>query len=118
MKILAINDNREFSQNLKQFFDSKGFTTSISHDPLEGLNQIRQEKFDAILLDVNMPVIRGIGIIELLASDDILKDQNIFIFSEEDMPEIQVKNLLRRDGVNGYIRKPFDLQNILITISN
>ncbi len=115
--MLVIDENRETTIMLTNFFNVKGFSISISNDSLQGLNRIRQEKFDVILLNVSMHLSGGIGIIELLASDDILKDQNIFIFSEEDIPDIQVKNFLRRDGVNGFVKKPIDLEELLITIT-
>ena len=73
-----------------------GFETVVTNDPMEGLKKIRREHFDVILLDINMPVVSGFGIIEMLAGADILKDQNVFIFSGIDIPEIQLKNLLRR----------------------
>ena len=65
-----------------------------------------------------MPVITGFGIIELLAGEDTLKDQNIFIFSATSIPEIQLKNLLRRDGINGVLRKPMELDELLTAITN
>ncbi len=83
-----------------------------------GLRHIQQERFDVVLLNVNMAVIRGIGVIELLASDEILKDQNIFIFSGEDIPDIKVKNLLRRDGVNGFLKKSINLNELLTVITS
>jgi len=118
MKILVIDDNKENTTMLSKFFNAKGFSTFISNDPMEGLRHIQQERFDVVLLDVNMPVARGISVVELLASDDMLKDQNIFIFSGEDIPDIQVKNLLRRDGVNGFLKKPIDLDELLTTITS
>jgi len=65
-----------------------------------------------------MAVIRGIGVIELLASEEILKDQNIFIFSGEDIPDIKVKNLLRKDGVNGFLKKSINLNELLTVITS
>ena len=115
-KILVIDDNEQTTTMLSKFFNAKGFQTTISNDPMEGLGLIRKEKFDVILLDVMMPVISGIGIIELLAGDNTLKDQNIFIFSGAYLPSIQVKNLLRKDGVNGFLKKPFDLDDLLTVI--
>ena len=115
-KILVIDDNEQTTTMLSKFFDAKGFQTTITNDPMEGLGLIRKEKFDVILLDVMMPVISGIGIIELLAGDNTLKDQNIFIFSGACLPSIQVKNMLRKDGVNGFLKKPFDLDDLLTTI--
>ena len=85
---------------------------------MEGLQHIQQEKFDVILLNVSRPVVSGMGVIELLACDDLLKDQNIFIFSGEDIPEIQLKNLLRRDGVNGFLKNPINPDELLTVINN
>lgn len=117
MKILLINKNKEVASTLSKFFEEKEFSLKYSNEPMEGINLIRQEKFDVILLDVSMQVANGFGIIELLASDDSLKDQNIFIFSEEDIPEIQVKNFLRRDGVNGFLKKSAEPEELLAVIN-
>ena len=118
MKILVIDDNKETTGMLSEFFNSKGFELVASNDPMEGLNHIRSQKFDVILLDISMPVITGIGIIELLAGEDSLKHQNIFIFSAATLPEIQLKNLLRRDGINGFLKKPIKLEELLTAITN
>lgn len=117
MKILLINKNKEVASTLSKFFEEKGFSLKYSNEPMEGINLIRQEKFDVILLDVSIQVANGFGIIELLASDDSLKDQNIFIFSEEDIPEIQLKNFLRRDGVNGFLKKSAEPEELLAVIN-
>jgi len=116
IKLLVIDDNEQTTIMLSKFFNAKGFQTTITNDPMDGLVLIRKEKFDVILLDVMMPVISGIGIIELLAGDNTLKDQNIFIFSGASLPSIQVKNLLRKDGVNGFFKKPLDLDYLLTTL--
>jgi len=65
-----------------------------------------------------MPIISGIGIIELLAGEQKLQDKNIFIFSGAAIPDIQLKNLLRRDGINGCLKKPIQLNELLDTITS
>jgi len=115
-KILVIDDDEQTTTMLSKFFRSKGFEINITNDPLDGLNMIRAEKFDIILLDINMPVISGIGIIELLAGENTLKNQNILIFSGTQMPEIQLKNWLRKDGIKGFIKKPIKLDELLSII--
>ena len=118
MKILVIDDDEQTTTMLSKFFNAKGFQTTVTNDPMKGLKHIRKEQFDVILLDISMPVITGIGIIELLAGEGTLKDQNIFIYSGATIPEIQLKNLLRRDGVNGFLKKPMELDKILKTITS
>lgn len=117
MRIFVIDDDEATTNMLSKFLNGMGFETVITNDPMEGLKKIRREKFDVILLDINMPVVTGYGIIEMLAVGDILKDQNIFIFSGTALPEIQLKNLLRRDGVNGFLEKPVDLEKLVNVIS-
>jgi len=117
MKILVIDDDEQTTTMLSKFFNAKGFQTTVTNDPMEGLKHIRKEQFDVILLDITMPVITGIGVIELLAGEETLQKQNIFIFSGTTLPEIQLKNLLRRDGVNGFLKKPMGPDELLKAIT-
>jgi CheY-like chemotaxis protein len=117
MKILVIDDSEDITTMLSKFFNAKGFQITVTNDPMEGLNHIREEQFDVILLDITMPVVSGIGVIELLAGEGTLQKQNIFIFSGTTLPDIQLKNLLRRDGVNGFLKKPIGPEEILKAIS-
>ena len=118
MKILVIDDSEQVTTMLSKFFNAKGFEITIANDPMIGINHIREEHFDVILLDISMPVVSGIGVIELLAGEDTLKNQNIFIFSGVTLPEIQLKNLLRRDGISGFLKKPIDLDVLLKKITS
>jgi CheY-like chemotaxis protein len=117
MKILVIDDNEQTTTMLSKFLNAKGHTVTVTNDPMEGMNYIRKEQFDVILLDITMPVVSGIGVIELLAGDGTLQNQNIFIFSGISLPEIQLKNLLRRDGVSGFLKKPMELEKLLKAIT-
>jgi CheY-like chemotaxis protein len=117
MKILVIDDNEQTTTMLSKFLGAKGHIVTVTNDPMEGMDYIREEQFDVILLDITMPVVSGIGVIELLAGEGTLQNQNIFIFSGISLPEIQLKNLLRRDGVSGFLKKPMDLDELIKTIS-
>jgi len=117
MKVLIVDDNQEITVLLSKFLNSKGFETVVTNDPMEGLGRIEQEQFDVILLDISMPEISGFNIIDILATDEILKDQNIFIFSANSFQDIDIKDLLKRDGINGYFKKPIQLSKLLTAIT-
>ncbi len=102
---------------LSKFFNYKGFEVLVTNDPMAGVIKIRREHFDVILLDISMPVVTGFGVIELLAGADILKNQNIYVFSGVTLTEMELKNLLRREGVNGFLKKPMDLDELFTTIT-
>ncbi len=118
MKILLIDNNKDITTMLSKFLNSKGFETVVTNDPVEGLQLIQQEQYDVILLDMFMPEISGFNIIQLLATDDILKNQNIFIFSASAYGDNEIKNLLRKDGVNGILKKPIHLNDLLTAITS
>ena len=111
-------DDKETTKMLSKFLDYMGFEIEVTNDPMVGLKKIRREHFDFILLDIDMPAVGGFSVIEILAGGDILKKQNIFIFSETSLPELQLKNLLRRDGINGFLKKPINLGKLVNAISS
>jgi CheY-like chemotaxis protein len=118
MKILVVDDDKQTTSMLSKFFNYEGHSTVVTNDPMEGLRHIQQEKFDVILLDISMPEFNGLNIIKILATDEILKDQNIFIFSGVDYYENQIKDMLTRDGINGFLKKPLELDELLTTITS
>ena len=64
-----------------------------------------------------MSLINGFSIIELLAGEDTLKNQNIFICSVVQIPEVQLKNWLRRDGIREFVKKPVNLDELFSVIT-
>ena len=118
MKVLIVDDNENITVLLSTFLNSKGFETVVTNDPMEGLGRIQQEQFDVILLDISMPEISGFNIIDILAREKILKNQNIFIFSANSFQDIDIKNLLIRNGINGYFKKPIQLSKLLTAITS
>jgi len=122
VKILLIDDDKQTTSMLSKFFNFEGHTTVghttvVTNNPMEGLQLIQQEFYDVILLDISMPEFNGLNIIKILATNEILKYQNIFIFSGYDYGENQIKDLLSRDGVNGFLKKPMELDELLTTIT-
>jgi len=118
MKILVIDDNEAITSLLSKFFNLQGISTVVINDPWDGLERIQKEHFDVILLDMQMPEFSGEQIIKTLATNEVLKDQNIFIFSANLGHQFIVKDLLRRDGINGCLEKPVNLDELLKVISN
>jgi len=118
MKILVVDDDKQTTSMLSKFFNYEGHPAVVTNDPMDGLSHIQQEKYDVILLDIKMPGFSGFDIIDILATGEILKDQNIFIFSGQSLHDIHIKNLLRKDGINGYLKKPIELDELLTTITS
>ena len=118
MQVLIVDDNQDITDLLSKFLKSKGFEIVVTNDPRDGLELIKEKNYDAVLLDISMPGFSGEQIIKTLATNEVLKDQHIFIFSANLNNEFIIKDFLRRDGINGCIEKPMNLHGILKTITS
>ena len=81
MKVLIVDDNQDITGLLSKFLKAKGFENVVTNDPRDGLERIKEEKYDVVLLDISMPEMSGIDIIQTLEQEKILKDQKIVIYS-------------------------------------
>ena len=117
MKILIVDDNQDITYLLSKFFKSKGIENVVANDPFDGLDLIRNEKFDVVLLDMSMPEFSGIDIIDTLDREKILQDQKIVIFSAISLTSSQITGLLKREGVHSCLKKPIELGKLLTAIT-
>jgi len=117
MKVLVVDDNEDITCLLSRFLNAKGFENISTNDPKEGLELIKKEKYDVILLDISMPEISGIDIIKALEKEKILKDQKIVIFSANAFTDNEVNNLLKMDGVRECLKKPIQLNRLLTALT-
>jgi DNA-binding response OmpR family regulator len=118
VKILIIDDDKTLTSMLSKFFNFQGHPTVVINDPWDGLDRIQKEQFDVILLDICMPEFSGDQIIKTLATNEVLQDQNIFILSANLGSEFLIKDMLRKNGINGCLEKPIDPDELLTIISN
>ena len=117
MRILHIDDNPDITKLLSEFLSEKKFDYNFTNNPKDGLNEIKQNKYDLILLDIHMPELNGIDIIEALENEDILKDQKIILFSGADLNLNQIDELLRKPGIYNCLKKPIEFSKLLSTLA-
>ena len=108
IKIVLADDNKDFCQVLKEYLSNESDIEilGIAKDGVEALQLVKETKPDLLVLDVIMPHLDGLGVIEKL------NDMNL-----EKMPKIIVLSAVGQDkitqsainlGADYYIVKPFD----------
>ncbi len=117
MKVLIIDDNPETTFLISKYLKAKGIENSFTNDPIDGLNKIKEEKYDTILLDISMPDFSGIDIIHTLEREKRLQDQKIIIFSAISFTDMEIHQLLQKEGVELCMKKPVPLNEILTSIT-
>ena len=118
MKVLIVDDNKDITGLLSKFLKAKGFENVVTNDPRDGLERIKGEQYDVVLLDISMPEFSGIDIIQTLENEEILKDQRIVIFSATSFTANQINDLLKKDGIQSCLKKPIQLNELLTAITS
>ena len=109
-KILIVEDNE---LNMKLFFDIlkyQKYEPIKATDGLSGYEKIKNEKFDLIILDIQLPKMTGFQILEKLKEDKI-ELPPIIIASACAMDED--KKRAQNYGIEDYITKPIDINNFV-----
>jgi DNA-binding response OmpR family regulator len=112
LKILVIEDNVEISEALSFFCGArKDIDCQVINAGQEGLDTIRAENFDLILLDLAMPDFSGLDVIESLKKDGLIESRNIVIFTASSDQEVLKE--IRNSGVKEIFKKPFSLDDLI-----
>lgn len=110
MKVLVADDNVEFCNVMRDYFMTQIDINviGIAADGLEALKLIKEKRPDLVILDIIMPNLDGLGVLEKLSED-----------KNEHMPRIIVLTAVGQDivaqramalGADYYVVKPFDME--------
>ena len=116
MNVLLVDDNPIITTMVSEFLKEKGIDSVVTNDPRDGLERIKKEKYDLVLLDIHMPGFYGTEIIQELENENILKDKKIIIFSGADLTTEQIDNLLKKNGIKDLLKKPTTLNDLVNAI--
>ena len=112
MKILHIEDNEGISEPIGMLLESEGHEYETTTDGKNGLELIRTNHYDVILLDLAMPNFSGYDVISELESDGSLGKEKIIILSASMLTNEEMKEL-REIGVHSNLGKPIFLSDLL-----
>ncbi len=109
MRILIIEDEKNLAKILKKGLEENSFTVDLSFDGEEGLYMAETYPFDAVILDIMLPVIDGFTILDRLRAKNI--DVPVLMLTAKGEVEDKIKGL--NIGADDYIAKPFDFSELL-----
>lgn len=104
MKILIIEDEEYLASALKRGFEKLNYVVDIASDGEEGLELTFINKYDLIILDLNLPSMDGLDILSNIRKKD--EKSKIIILSARSKFDERIKGLDM--GANDYLVKPFD----------
>jgi len=109
LKILIVDDNRELCYLLKEFFDDEQQMNLVgmAYNGLDALEMIEEKEPDVVILDIIMPNLDGLGVLEKIANLEIDTKPVIIMLTALGHEEITQKAI--EAGADYYMMKPFDM---------
>ncbi len=111
--ILIIDDDPAIGELIQDALEPEYATESVS-DPIRGLEILRCEPYDLLILDLGMPRMSGTELIQEIRSDKKLARLAILVVSAYQ----QMQDQIPPQSVNGSLSKPFVLEQLVSTIRN
>ena len=114
MTILIVEDNLKLAANLRDLLQLEGHAVVVAHDGEEGLRRALAERFDCIILDLNLPKMDGLAVCRALRDGDEPAPVPILMLTARSAKRDVVVGL--DTGADDYLAKPFDLDELLARI--
>ena len=113
-KILLVEDHEELWDFLSRRLKRRGFEVVLAHDGQQGVDMVRAERPDVVLLDMNLPVMDGWTAARTLRADPETARVPIIALTAHAMAGDKAKAL--EAGCDDYHPKPVDFSRLLSQI--
>lgn len=113
-KILIVDDERSIRNTLKDILEFEKYQVELAEDGLVALEITKTTTFDAIFLDIKMPQMDGIEVLQQMREHGI--ETPIVMISGHGNIETAVECI--KKGAYDFIEKPIDLNRLLVVIRN
>ena len=113
MKVLVIDDNKDMTEAIYDSLDSLDIECTMINDGKAGLDEILKErgKYNLVLLDIAMPNFSGMDVLRTLKKEDLLKSENIIIFTASSITDRDIDDFVAA-GAKGVLKKPVSLDDL------
>ena len=110
-RILLIEDHQEIWDFLSRRLKRRGYDVLVAQDGQQGLDMVRAESPDLVLLDMNLPVMDGWTVAQTLKGDAVTKHIPIVALTAHALAGDREKALSA--GCDDYHAKPIDFSQLL-----
>lgn len=106
MRILLVEDNLDLCVSLANALESQGLVVDYAYDGLKGFELAKQNEYDVIILDINLPKLNGIELCKKIREELNLTTPVIMLTARMDL---QDKLSSFENGADDYLVKPFEI---------
>jgi DNA-binding response OmpR family regulator len=111
-KILVVEDERKIADTLKMGLSENGFQVETAYDGRIGLRLVEEQRFDLVILDINLPEMNGYSLCEAIRR----KYPDTMVIMLTSMSSLDNKIEGYNAGADDYMVKPFEFRELLMKI--
>lgn len=112
MRVLIVEDEKKVAAFIKNGLESEGYVTDIACDGRVGLEKAFDESYDIIILDLMIPEIDGLTLLQKIRKEKI--STQVIILTARGQVEDRIEGLNK--GADDYLVKPFAFDELLARI--
>jgi len=112
-QILVVDDESSIRRTLKEILEFEKYTVDLAANGMDALEKAKETNYDAILLDIKMPEMDGMEVLEKLMQ---FREVPVIMISGHGTIETAVEAI--KKGAYDFIVKPPDLNRLLTTVRN
>jgi len=112
MRILIIEDDRRISSFLQRGLEAEGYRVRLAEDGRDGLDQLRQEAVDLVILDRMIPYVDGIELCRIIRQER--RPVLVLMLTAKESIRDRVDGL--QSGADDYLTKPFAFDELVARI--
>ncbi len=110
--VLIVDDNKINQIVTQNILKKKGYTCNIASNGMAAIEMLKKEKFDLVLMDINMPEMNGLEATKVIRTFNT----HIPVIALTAVEEGEIRNQALSVGMNDVIIKPYDTQQFFQTI--
>ena len=113
LSILVVEDDEAIAELIRTVLNLvPGWGATVVHDAAAAREVFKHVKIEILVLDVKLPGLSGIELLEILRTDPDW-DQPPVILMSAHLDEPDIRGVARHDGSIRFIRKPFDVDELV-----
>lgn len=112
--ILIVEDEKSLHDTLKLNLEMEGYDVTSAYNGAEALKHSQSGYFDLVILDIMLPAVDGLSVLETMRLNKI--DSPVLILSAKNTSADRVAGL--RKGADDYVTKPFELEELMLRVGN
>jgi len=112
IKVLVVDDDPQVCKTVGKILEENDYKVQTFTDPRQVVGAVRETAFDIALIDIKMPDISGVQLVEQIKQED----DRVAVLVMTAYPDVQSAAETMRLGARDYITKPFNEEQLLSAV--